>query len=96
MTGADMNCNCKGGHQQTEGEVPASPTTSNRTGWGMGGEGQQQEPEAPEAEEARTGRTDASTGFTDCTSAAILIENDQDDRARPREGSQPRRGLGGD
>ena len=61
----------------------------------MGGEGEQEEPEEPEAEEARTGRTDASTGFADNTSA-ILIENVQDDRARPREGSQRRRRLGRD
>ena len=53
----------------------------------MGGEGQQEEPEEPEAEEARTGGTDASTEFTDYTSAAILIEHVQDDRARSCEGS---------
>ena len=54
----------------------------------MGGEGRQVEQEEPEAEEARRGRTDASTGFTYYTSAAILIENVEDDRARQREGSQ--------
>ena len=62
----------------------------------MGGEGQQEEPEEPEAKEARTGRTDATTGFADYTSAAILIENVQDDRARQREGSRRRRWLGRD
>ena len=62
----------------------------------MGGESQQEEPEEPEAEGARTGRTDASTGFTDHTSAAILTENVLKNRARPREGSQRRRRVGRD
>ena len=57
MTCADMNCNCKDGHQQAGGEVSAaSRTTSKWTGWRMGGEGRQVEQEEPEAEEARTGR----------------------------------------
>ena len=89
MTWADMKCNGKGGHQQVEGEVLASPC--KRTGWRMGGEGQQEEKEVREAEDARTGRTDTSTGFGDYTSAAILLEHVQDDR--PREGSQRRRRL---
>ena len=37
MTCADMNCNCNGGHQQREGEVPAPP--------GLQSKGQDGEPE---------------------------------------------------
>ena len=69
ITCADMNCNCKGGHQRIEGEVLAPP--------GLQAKGQDGEWEAkvskknPKSQkQGRTGRTDASTGFTDYTSGS--------------------------
>ena len=72
MTWADVNCNCKGGHQQAAGEVLAPP--------GLQAKGQDEEWEVMVSmkNQKRTGRTDTSTGSDDYTSAAILIENVQD------------------
>ena len=97
MTCADINCNCKDGHQQAGGEVSAPPGLQAN---GQDGEwevkvSKKNQKSQKQRKREQAGRT-LQQEFTYYTSAAILIENVQDDRARPREGSQRRRRLGGD